>query len=598
MVFKKFRDKVTKLASEGAQKAGEMASDGAKKVGEVASEGSQKVSSMASIGTQTFGEIAERSKKKDIALPEEMPDKKKLQKYDEEPNREFSNASEIFEYYANLFPGFQLHSKESKTSWYVAGEIPEAKLQNAIISFLGDIDENELLILYYDSTQLGKGDDGVAITNKRIIIKYAMKDPVSISFSEPYEIGYIHEEKLGDKKVSKQGNDLEKSMERKEVEFFVSKEGKEELYFLNFGATNTFPIVYFLNCLKEINLEGQFTNLFRKRADHYIGHLPKTLKDYPEAIKEAYLQTLTPIINADGEVDGSESAELYNQFISLECTKETRMNVMDALASTGEPTTNAMVYIEGLKKSIDKLDQKSADIIKLGLYKDMVGMAKADFMELDKTEMAIINSLGVELEISEEIMSNLNQLVEYDIKLSKGEISEDEYVKGAKKLVAGLGGLGVSLGALSLTGTVAGLGMTGITSGLAALGGGAGSAGWIGLAAVPGLNTAVIGVGILVLAGVGTYKGVEYLSGAKEREIQNKREAMIQKVLENHQKSISILQSDMNTLTENLTAAMTDTAKNSLLIEKLNKQMGLFKQALMASKKQHVAMEKEAKVLA
>ena len=165
--------------------------------------------------------------------------------------------------------------------------------------------------------------------------------------------------------------------------------------------------------------------------------------------------------------------------------------------------------------------------------------------------------------------------------------------------MAGLGGLGVSLGALSLTGTVVGLGMTGITSGLAALGGGAGSqAGWIGLAAVPGLNTAVIGVGILVLAGVGTYKGVEYLSGAKEREIQNKREAMIQKVLENHQKSISILQSDMNTLTENLTAAMTDTAKNSLLIEKLNKQMGLFKQALMASKKQQVEMEKEAKVMA
>ncbi len=94
MGFKSFKDKVSKLASEGAQKASELAS-----------EGSQKVSAMALAGTQKFGEVVERVKNEDIVFPEKMPDKKKLKKYDKEPDREFSNANEIFEYYAELFPG-------------------------------------------------------------------------------------------------------------------------------------------------------------------------------------------------------------------------------------------------------------------------------------------------------------------------------------------------------------------------------------------------------------------------------------------------------------------------------------------------------------
>ncbi len=597
MVFKRVKDKVSKVASETATQASSFFSEGVQKAGKLASGGAQKASELAQSGTKIVGDLAERVKRCDINLPSEMPDKEKLSKYDHEPDRLFSNPKEIFEYYADLFPGFKLHTKETKTSWYIAGDIPDDKLQNAVASFLGDVDDNELVILYYDSTQFGEGDDGAAITNKRIIIKPAMKEPVSIPFSEPYEIGYTYEDKVGDRSVVMQDSDFDKSLIRKKIEFFLRK-GKETTIFLNFGEINTFPVVYFLTCLKEKGLADQFCRLSHHRGRFYTGHLPRTLKDYPEELKEAYLKTLTPIINADGEVDGSESAELYNEFIALECGRETRMSVMEALASTEDPVHNSRMYLAGLQTQLAKLDDKSALTVKQGLYKDLIGMAKADFMELDELETTIIKSLALELGIGDDIMSKLDQLVEYDIRLAKGEITEDQYIKSAKKLVAGLGGLGVPLAALSFTGTVAGLGMTGITSGLAALGGGAGSAGWLGLAAVPGLNTAVIGLGLLVLAGVGTYKGVEYISGAKEREIQNKREKMIQKILENHQKALSILQSDMNALTENLNLAMKDTAKNSTLIEKLNKQMALFKQALIASKKQQVEMEKGAKALA
>lgn len=279
MVIKSFKEKVSKVASETATQASNILSKGVQKAGKLASDSSEKLNELTQSGTKMIGGLIERVNRCDIDFPSEMPDKKNLEKYAQPPDRLFNSPKEIFEYYADLFPGFQFHAKESKTSWYLSGDIPDDKLQNALFSFLGDVDEDELVILYHDSTQLGKGDDGAAITNKKIIIKPAMKDPISILFAEPYEIGYTYEDKVGDRSVTMMDNDIDKSLIRKNVEFFFSK-GQEMTCFLNFGKRNTFPVIYFLTCLKERTLADQLCRLSDHRDKFYSGHLPRTLKDW------------------------------------------------------------------------------------------------------------------------------------------------------------------------------------------------------------------------------------------------------------------------------------------------------------------------------
>jgi chromosome segregation ATPase len=117
------------------------------------------------------------------------------------------------------------------------------------------------------------------------------------------------------------------------------------------------------------------------------------------------------------------------------------------------------------------------------------------------------------------------------------------------------------------------------------------------VAFIPAIN-AMVG-GILVVAGIayGIKAGVDYFSGAEEREIKNKREALIQKILLNQQEKINLLNEDMNLLTERLTNAIVDVEKNSQMIQKIKERLELFQNALKSSKNKLEADQLEAKKL-
>lgn len=294
----------------------------------------------------------------------------------------------------------------------------------------------------------------------------------------------------------------------------------------------------------------------------------KRLQDYPESIKIAYLKVFSLILSVDGVVEPSESAELYRQYAVLNISDEGRVSVNEVLSAQleADPKSPTIIFsnlIAELKYKLQTIPENERQSIIYGLYTDMVAVEK-QALHFDAPERTLLDTFRMEFWIKSEEADCLEQKVENDLKLVKGEITEQEYLKAAKKLSAAATGLGIPLAALFFSGTI-GFSAVGITSGLAT----------IGLIAGGGM---IPGIGVLIVGGVATYKLIEWLSGAKQRELRNKREALLKSILEVHQMAISLIMKDLNKLSDKIIQVSQTAEKNSALIDKLNKQMTLLKQ--------------------
>ena len=247
------------------------------------------------------------------------------------------------------------------------------------------------------------------------------------------------------------------------------------------------------------------------------------------------------------------------------------MTQIDLGASSRDEIRNFLVseqidMIELANQVIYRVSSDDEESIRFSLIKDLIRVARADghvAQEESRNISNVASALYRDTEKADKIIQLASQTVEYDEKLLKGELSEEEYKKGAKNLASTATAIGVPIAAIYFSGSVIGLSAAGITSGLAALG--------FGGLGVLGLSAMATGIGTVVVLGVATYKVGRWLLGGKEREMKAKRESMIQEVLKLNQRAIAAIAEDLNTFAEKLQNFASLSEENRDRLEKLKK---------------------------
>ena len=516
----------------------------------------------------------------------------------------FTSSQELIQ---AILPAFLNLDVATTKDLYFGNTIPGAHVAKASGWINSQITSDEIILLYADNslTPLGIGVEATVLTNKRIL-KVSDDQYTNLYFTDLKNILYSVETEsgildTGAKLFSKVGGFFSKSEEVTPIERRPIDEGlqlfstinthiqqNDDLEFFSEDVALDFfngriEIIYFLYFLtKNDKFKQQLIDL--KVDAKFKGHSDKMLKDYPEEIKLAYLKNLTLLIHADGEVNTIEVSNLYERFYELGCSPEIRSEVTQYLTEG----VNDLTFFQEFKALISTYHISHQLTIVHAVLTDFYKISKSTNVVISDPDLEVIKNYVSLFHISETNRKACEDSVDYLFMLQKGEITPDEFKKKMTSVAGTLAAGGIPIVVLSFVG-VAGLGAAGITSGLATMGS--------LVAFIPGIN-AMVG-GILVFAGIayGIKVGIDYFSGAEEREIKNKREALIQKILLNQQEKINLLNEDMNFLTERLTNAIVDVEKNSQMIQKIKERLNMFQNALKSSKNKLESDQLEAKKL-
>jgi hypothetical protein len=428
-----------------------------------------------------------------------------------------------------LLPSISTHSI------YFRDRIPQKKLNNAKKVYAQNV-FNDTIIAFHDNTLFGKGDDGFIITPNAIYFHELLGDPKVIPFE--------HIEK-----VELQNNN------KKPILFVHFQSGKLEL------TKNVFdlePTAKFLNEIQNIYREIKEQGI-ELDPDHELA-----LEEMKKELQILYIKTLVAFDIEDNHLlESGPLSEILSLMTQLHFNPEMRHEVRSYISNLNQSLDE---LIERVCRQIPKGNERN---FKMSLIKDMIRVRRSRV----KTKAAyVINLVNIasKLDVNSDQIDLIEKLIINDEKLINGDISDSEFARSLKDLVAKGGALGVPIAAIYMSGSVVGLSAAGITSGLAAL----------GFGGLLGFSSMVTGIGVLIIGGVIIYSGIKYIAGGSEREKKSKREKMIQEIVKHHQETINNLFEDINFFTEELNALLEDRETNALKLTKLQAEIQLFKEAM------------------
>lgn len=294
----------------------------------------------------------------------------------------------------------------------------------------------------------------------------------------------------------------------------------------------------------------------------------KTLEVLDEKTKKVYTRVLIAFIKEQGELHPKQLSDLYLFMSQIGLSSESRHDLRAFLSN--DSNVSFVDTLHCLMNEMQTLNSEEQEAMKFSIIKDLARLIRAANYNPRLDNNLIITTEKFYPEKAEEILTLVIESIDKDEKFLKGEISISDFEKGAKDLASKAAAVGVPIVAVYFSGSVVGLSAAGITSGLAALGFG-------GLLRLSSMTT---GVGTVIILGVMAYKGVRWILGKNERELRNKREKLIQDILKTHQKAINILIEDINELANKLEQYMSQSNRNEELLEKLKRELEIFKAAL------------------
>lgn len=418
---------------------------------------------------------------------------------------------------------------------FVSPEIPEKKLNNAVVAFAykGSVAN---VIALYDNTLFGSGKDGLLFTGEQLIYHPVFSDPISVPFESMTAVEY------------------------KEVMTGKNKDKPESYVLITRKDAPPVEIKSLLDCN------------YRKLADL----LQKAISDFDEFKDEKQIlpiQDMTPelktayvkvIINMafdnDGVIDDKELAEILLLMTRVDMDAPSRMALRVYMANEGELTPTAELI-----KTIDEhIPEGQAKSVHISLVKDLINTYFSTADE-DIKQFAFLNKHRGLFRVSENEVDLAIDAIRCDRQFLQEDIPDDQIVATLKALSAKAAAVGTPLAAVYLSGSVIGLSAAGMTSGLATL----------GMGGMLGMSSMATGIGVAVLIGVGAYVGVRKLTGANELTRFKRRELMLQEVVKLTQSTISMLIQDINFVTLRLNETM---AAHGLQDAKIRKLMSLMTQ--------------------
>jgi len=442
---------------------------------------------------------------------------------------------------------------------YVVPDIPEKKLNNAIVGMTQSTVEPEYVVAIIDTTIFGKSDDGFLFTGEAMYWHPSGEKRVIVKFSE-LKKAEIFVKKEKDSK----GN-------VKETKFLRVYDKNDKLLIdEDFYSINMEAVSDFLNEVVKIGQENE--NAFESTKQV----LP--LCDSDSDIKLAYVKIVANLaFSDDGEVDGDEFAAIYNLMVRNDFTEDDRI----AMRSYMFEQSNMINTEDLIAILVEKVPSGSFETTALSLIKDCIYLNSKKGQPLSSwKDNQFIRELAAKLNLTDDKIEVIVAVIQNDEDILLKRKADSEIEKSAKDLAAKAAAVGVPIAAVYFSGSVIGLSAAGITSGLASLGLGLGMVG---------------GIGVAVLVGVGAYKAIKFLTSTTEVEACKQRELMIQNIIRNNQKTINYLVGDTNMISSKLfeliesgNADKEEIAKLKRIFAMLNKASSTTTTGLITNAKEQV----------
>ena len=404
----------------------------------------------------------------------------------------------------------------SKKNLSVAPDIPEKKLNNAVVAFAyaGSVSN---VVGLYDNTVFGSGKDGLLFTGEQIIYRAAFSDPVSIPFAEMESAEYVE-------LLTGKNNDKSEPCVR-----IRRKDGR------------AIELKSLMDCdyvaLSKV-LSGAISGFNEFREEKQI--IP--ISEMHDDLKVAYVKVMVNMAyDNDGVIDAKEMAEILLLMTRIDLQVDSRLNLRAYMSDK--------IRLVPMSQLIGIIDSECPEgqikSVHISLVKDLINIYLSTEGG-DVRNFAFFNKHRDLLKVIDAEIELATQAITLDRQFLQEEISDDQIVATLKLLSSKAAAIGTPLAAVYLSGSVIGLSAAGMTSGLATL----------GMGGMLGMSSMATGIGVAVLIGVGTYAGVRKLTGADELTRFKRRELMLHEVLKLTQSTIAMLIEDVNFITVSLNAAI------------------------------------------
>lgn len=417
---------------------------------------------------------------------------------------------------------------------HITPEIPEKKLNNAIKAFNCE-GFYESILAIQDGTVFGSSKEGFVFTGEKMIHhKHG-----EFIYSDIDSVEHIENITVDDK-----------GKEKKDEHILISKNNKKYKLEYLYDINNK-ELVKFLNSI--------ITEFEEYKEEDQL----KTISAMPNELKVAYLKIIVNMTFIDDkEIDEKELAELFLLITRLELDKDSRFKIR---AYITEISNENIQSIDGLIETIKSNSEVSHyQSLMISLVKDMINVYFSTKDTMNRNFEFLDNHKDL-FDISKAEIDLAYDTVENDYKLLKENLDDNAIQKNAKELASKAAAAGAPLAAVYISGSVIGMSAAGITSGLATLGMGMGMTGGL----------AVIGV-----IGVLSYKGVKRLTGANELDKYKTRELMLQDVIKQTQKTVSLIIDDVNYIVQKLNETILNHSDQKEKIKKLTHMIAQFQGAL------------------
>ncbi|WP_164270555.1 hypothetical protein [Stenotrophomonas sp. B1-1] len=415
---------------------------------------------------------------------------------------------------------------------YIAPNIEEKKLNNAIGAF-DYAGKPGNVVAVYDDTLLGSAKEGLLFTGEQVIYRPLLGKPQRFPYSDLLSAQYLE----------------------------VPIEGKA-------GKVDKLVRLSQINGAS-IDIRGAYLNLppladiLQQAISNFENHQEEAqsipIEDMAESLKVAYLKiAVNAAYENRQELGHKVFAELMLLMTRLNLSEESRMAVRVYIAASDQR--------ELVEKLVADLEHACPDgqihLVHVSLVKELInlnhcmtGRYRDQFAFLDLHQQLFrVSAADIELVV-------LAIKSEHD--MLKEDVTDDQLTETMKLLSAKAAAVGTPLAAVYLSGSVIGMSAAGMTSGLATL----------GLGGILGLSSMATGIGVAVLIGVGTYAGIRKLTGANELTRFKRRGLMLAEVIKQTQLTLSLLVSDINSVTLRLNDQIKMHGAQSDKIEKLMRLM-------------------------
>ena len=399
----------------------------------------------------------------------------------------------------------------------------ENKLNNAAIAF--NCQNNyQSIIAIYDNSLLCNAKSGLLFTGKKMIHK---------------EYGDFEYDKI-------------QSVEHKYI-VTVDAKNKEnvEEYVLIIKDNKEYKFKNFIN----MNYEefSNFLNKIIKEFDNFDEEEQfKALEEMSEDIKIAYIKIIVNMTFFDDQdIDERELAEILLLLSRITNDKETRFKIRSYMSELSlENMESVQELVSLLKNEVQSSHIKS---LMFSLVKDLINVYYSSKKNKTK-EFQFLDEYKDIFGVSQENIDFVFSAVELDHKILNEDLNDDQMKNIMKEVLTKAGSAGVPLAAIYISGSVVGMSAAGITSGLATLG--------LGL----GMTGGLVVVGLISIL---TYKGLKHLTGANELDKFKTKEFMLNEVIKQTQKTISMLIEDINYVIQKLNDLLINHSEDTEKIKKL-----------------------------